>query len=56
MNTIIDETKCILAQQAYHEYAIIAFEIFHSLQRNFTIATHHVAIKLDLNKAFDRVE
>lgn len=56
MNDIIDETQsALLSNSLIMDNAIVAFEIFHSLQ-NHPPKHPSMAIKLDMRKAFDRVE
>lgn len=57
MNFLIDDAQSsFLSERLITDNVIIVFEIFHSLQANQKQNQSFVALKLDMNKAFDKVE
>lgn len=57
INTVIDEAQSVfLLDKLITDNATIAFEIFHSIDDNHSKSSPYMALKLDMSKAFDRVE
>lgn len=57
MNTDIDEPQSEFLPGKLITYnATIAFEVFHSINSNHSKISPHMALKLDMSKAFYQVE
>lgn len=57
MNTIIDEAQsALLPNRLITDKVIITFEVFHSINGNNSKIALHMALKLDMSKAFDQVK